>query len=77
MSDSKGTAAAAWHKRRWVRGLAVLGVLLVLGAFYGWYKFFREVQQPDWVTATPESRWRYGSIGGERDAGTAMTVASM
>jgi mono/diheme cytochrome c family protein len=69
MSDSKDTAAAPWHKRRWVRGLAVVGVLLVLGAFYGWYKFFREVPQPDWVTATPESRWRYGSIGGERDAG--------
>jgi hypothetical protein len=47
-------------------------VLLIIGAglgFYGWYKFFREVPQEDWVTATPEMRFRYGSIGGERDAG--------
>ena len=54
------------------RILSWLVVLLVVGAalgFYGWYKFFREVPQEDWVTSTPEMRFRYGSIGGERDAG--------
>src|SRR5512134_1784168 len=52
--------------------LAWLVVLLIIGAglgFYGWYKFFREVPQEEWVTATPDMRFRYGSIGGERDAG--------
>ncbi len=57
---------------RWGRILAWLGVLAVVAiaaAFYGWIKFFREQDQPDWVNATPEMRFRYGSIGGERDAG--------
>jgi mono/diheme cytochrome c family protein len=64
------TAAGTPPKRkRWVYWLLGLAVLGVLGGVYGWYKFFREVPQPDWVFASPESRWRYGSIGGERDAG--------
>jgi mono/diheme cytochrome c family protein len=49
-------------------GIALL-VLGVVGAFVGWYKFFREEAQPDWVTATPEMRFKYGSIGAEFDAG--------
>jgi mono/diheme cytochrome c family protein len=52
--------------------LWVLAVLLVLGAAGGsftWYKFFREEPQPDWITADPEMRFKYGSIGAENDAG--------
>ncbi len=52
--------------------LAVLVVLLVLGAGGGvftWYKFFREEPQPEWVTNDPDMRFKYGSIGAERDAG--------
>ena len=45
----------------------MLGV--VLGACFGWYKFFREEPQPAWVTATPDMRFKYGSIGAEHDAG--------
>jgi mono/diheme cytochrome c family protein len=51
---------------------AILLLLLVLagvGGFVGWYKFFREEPQPDWVTATPDMRFKYGSIGAEHDAG--------
>jgi len=55
--------------RRWVTVLACLIILVVLGALFGWYKFFREEPQPDWVTSTPEMRFKYGSIGAERDAG--------
>ncbi len=50
----------------------ILGLFLIFGVvfgFYGWYKFFREEPQEAWMTATPEMRFRYGSIGGERDAG--------
>ena len=50
----------------------ILGLLLIFGVvfgFYGWYKFFRELPQEEWMTATPDMRFRYGSIGGERDAG--------
>ena len=57
---------------RWGRILAWLGVLAVVAiaaAFYGWTKFFREQDQPDWVNATPEMRFKYGSIGAEHDAG--------
>ena len=51
------------------RALLVLLVLgVVLGAV-GWYKFFREEPQPAWVSATPEMRFKYGSIGAENEAG--------
>ena len=56
----------------WGKVFSWLAVLLLIGAalgYYGWIKFFRELPQEDWVTATPEMRFRYGSIGGERDAG--------
>jgi mono/diheme cytochrome c family protein len=55
---------------RW-RALAItLGILLALivfGAGFGWYKFFRE--EPDPAFATEAMRFKYGSIGTERDAG--------
>ncbi len=61
---------AAAEKTRWLK-LVLLGVVLLVavGAYVGWYKFFREEPQPDWVTATPDMRFMYGSIGGEHDAG--------
>lgn len=49
--------------------LLALVVLAIVGGVFGWYKFFREEAQPDWVTATPEMRFKYGSIGAENDAG--------
>lgn len=54
--------------------LVVLGIVGAGFAFYGWYKFFREVPQEDWIGATPEARFRYGSIGGERDAGVPYWI---
>lgn len=52
--------------------LIALAVVVTLGAILaavGWYRFFREEPQPEWVTATPEMRFKYGSIGAEHDAG--------
>ncbi|MBI5461189.1 MAG: hypothetical protein HY941_03280 [Gammaproteobacteria bacterium] len=53
--------------------LSVLLTLLLIGAallaFVGWYKFFREEPQPAWAFATPEMRFKYGSIGAEQAAG--------
>lgn len=70
--DNKGKTEQ--HKKGkssdWKVWLLVSVVLLIgAGAYFGWYKFFREVPQPDWVTSTPEMRFKYGSIGGENDAG--------
>ena len=62
-------ADAAKTKAAWKICLAVLAVVAALGAAIGWYKFFREEPQPDWVTATPDMRFKYGSIGAENDAG--------
>src|SRR5438132_1022625 len=57
-------------KRRWLHvTLAVLLVLGAIGATIGWDRGFRERPQPDWVHATPEMRFKYGSIGAENDAG--------
>ena len=44
-------------------------ILLAVGAYIGWDRGFREYPQPDWVNATPEMRFKYGSIGAEQDAG--------
>jgi hypothetical protein len=62
---------------RWVKVKTVLLLLVVLigiVAFVGWYKLLREEPQPDWVFATPESRFKYGSIGAEHDAGVPYWI---
>jgi mono/diheme cytochrome c family protein len=61
------------RQRSWRRKLGIaLVLLLVLGAvggYIGWDRGFRERPQPDWVTATADARFKYGSIGAEHDAG--------
>src|SRR5882762_3406315 len=53
--------------------LIVLAVIAGLGAWFTWYKFFREEPEPEWTAENGHSsqdiRFMYGSIGGERDAG--------
>jgi RoxA-like, cytochrome c-like len=51
--------------------IVVLLLLLVaaIGAYIAWDRGFREHPQPDWVRATPEARFKYGSLGAENDAG--------
>ncbi|HJV25258.1 MAG TPA: c-type cytochrome [Aromatoleum sp.] len=56
------------HRWLWLALTLVIAAGAAL-AFIGWYRFFREEAQPAWVTATPEMRFKYGSIGAERDAG--------
>jgi len=56
-------------KSGWKIALLLVAVLAGVGAAIGWYKFLREEPQPDWVTATPDMRFKYGSIGAEHDAG--------
>jgi hypothetical protein len=49
--------------------LLLLLILAAIAAYIGWQRFFREEPQPEWITATPEMRFKYGSIGAEHDAG--------
>lgn len=56
-----------------VIGLAVL-LIVVIGAIVGYDRGFRERPQPEWVTATPETRFKYGSIGAEHDAGVPYWI---
>lgn len=56
--------------KRWLkRGLIALVVLAVPAALFTWYQFFREVDQPEWITGDPTMNFLYGSIGSESEAG--------
>lgn len=67
--------AATTHHRTggWRRKLLMLVVgLIILAvpvAVFAWYQFFREVDQPAWITGDPEKNFLYGSIGSESQAG--------
>lgn len=56
--------------KRWLlRALIVLLVIAVPTGVFGWYKFFRQVPQPQWITGNPEANFLHGSIGAEAQAG--------
>ena len=62
-------------RKPWVRAIVILvGVLGVLGARIGYDRGFREQLQPDRVSATPEMRFKHGSIGAEHDAGVPYGI---
>src|SRR2546429_9393820 len=55
-----------WRKRLiWIGSILI--VLVAVGGFVAWYKFFREVPEGEFKSA--EERFKYGSIGSENDAG--------
>ncbi len=56
-------------QRRWRFWLTLVVVLGGLGGYFGWYKFFREEPQPEWIFENAQTRFKYGSIGAEYDAG--------
>ncbi|MGH7506572.1 MAG: hypothetical protein ACRELX_13010, partial [Longimicrobiales bacterium] len=59
---------AKW--KTWLIRIAI--VLLVVGVplgVFGWYKLFRQVPQPEWITSDPEQNFLHGSIGSEAQAG--------
>jgi len=65
--------AAAYESGRTHRKLKVLVLIILVlgavGAYIAWDRGFREHPQEAWATATPEMRFKYGSIGAENDAG--------
>ncbi len=50
-------------------GFSILLVLAGIGGYIAWDRGFREHPQPDWVTQDEATRFMYGSIGAEHDAG--------
>ncbi|HWI13078.1 MAG TPA: hypothetical protein VNT02_02445, partial [Burkholderiales bacterium] len=59
-----------WKSKRAVIAVVVLFIILIAASAYvGWDRGFREHPQPAWVSATPDMRFKYGSIGAEQDAG--------
>jgi RoxA-like, cytochrome c-like len=67
MTDGETTVGGWRRKLAW----AFVIVLLLAAPIGGWtwYKFFRVVPQPDWVTHDPEQYFLHGSIGAEGAAG--------
>lgn len=64
------TTANIASKKGWLRIVLFIVVLFAAaGGYMTWYKFFRVVPQPDWVHSSAEMRFKYGSIGGEHEAG--------
>ncbi|HEY3936882.1 MAG TPA: hypothetical protein VGL97_05605, partial [Bryobacteraceae bacterium] len=55
-----------WKKRLIVGGIA-LAVIVAVGGFTTWYKFFRQVD--DGPFASAEERFKYGSIDAEATGG--------
>src|SRR6266705_974335 len=54
-------------KRKIITAFIGLVLLAVAGAWFGWYKFFREEDQPPF--ANEAERFKYGSIGAEFSRG--------
>jgi mono/diheme cytochrome c family protein len=56
--------------KRWAKRLLLIGVVLAIPlGLFAWYKLFRQVPQPAWITEDPETNFLYGSVGGESAAG--------
>ncbi len=56
--------------KTWLLRIAL--VLVVVGvplAVFVWYRMFRQVDQPEWITGDPEQNFLHGSIGAEAQGG--------
>jgi mono/diheme cytochrome c family protein len=56
-------------KRKILIAVAILVGLGAIVGFTAWYKLFRDVPQPEWITQDQRENFLYGSIGAEGNAG--------
>ena len=56
------------------RLLAVAVLVVFVAGLAGWYKLYRDVPQPSWITANQRDAFLYGSVGAERTAGIPYWV---
>jgi mono/diheme cytochrome c family protein len=49
--------------------LLLIALLVAAAGFVSWWKFYRDVPQPSWMTASARDRFLYASTGAERSAG--------
>lgn len=66
-----------WFRRWLVRGLVTLVVLGIPAGIFTWYKFFRQVPQPEWITSDPAANFLYGSVGAESQAGMPYWIVQV
>jgi hypothetical protein len=58
-----------------MKRLLAVAVLVVFAAgLAAWYKLYRDVPQPSWITADQRDAFLYGSVGAERTAGIPYWV---
>jgi hypothetical protein len=58
-----------------MKRLLAVAVLVVFAAGLAvWYKLYRDVPQPSWITADQRAAFLYGSVGAERTAGIPYWV---
>jgi hypothetical protein len=54
--------------------LAVAVLVVFVAGLAAWYKLYRDVPQPSWITADQRDAFLYGSVGAERTAGIPYWV---
>ena len=63
--------------KKWNIAVVFVVMLAIWGGFFAWYKFFREVDQPQWITEDAEMNFLYGSIGSENEAGMPYWIVQV
>ena len=56
-----------------IAAVVIIALVVAIG-ITAWYKFYRDVRQPEWITADSRDNFLYGSVGAESAAGIPYWV---